>query len=75
MVNIVEEFLSPAESLVVTSILTNLQQINKIKVGSYLEFKECNGIYVFLNNSWKTLPESKEDDLANQTLTLIENVN
>ena len=42
------------------------------KVGSYLEFKECNGIYVFLNNSWKTLPESKEDVFANQTLTLIE---
>lgn len=42
------------------------------KVGSYVEFKGCNGIYVYLNNVWKLLPESKEDVFANQTLSLIE---
>lgn len=42
------------------------------KVGSYVEFKACNGIYVYLNNVWKQLPESKEDVFANQTLSLFE---
>jgi len=41
------------------------------KVGSYLEFRECQGIHVYLNG-WKRLPESKEDVFLNSSLSLIE---
>ena len=42
------------------------------KVGSYLEFKACDAIYVLVNSIWMTLPESKEDVFTNDALSLVE---